>query len=166
MEVEMERVQVWTKSLLRIPGAIRVHIALYALALITLFGLNGTLLALFPPVAPSPCSPSSPQDTAGTYQTFDQRLKLEGVNKPIGLLGACPPAPTPQPWQRWWAPWIFIFWTPLLGLHALWGWLTEISLGHRNRTAATTFARLTSAESRGLLFVPVLSHHALGPVSL
>lgn len=164
--VEMEHAQVWTESLARIPSAIRVHAALYALALIVLFGFNGMLLALFPPLTPSPCSPSSPQDTAGTDQTVDQRLKLEGVNKPVGLPGACPPAPTPQPWQRWWAPWIFIFWTPLLGLHALWGWLTEIGLGRRHRTAATTFARLTPAESRGLLLVPVLSHHALGPVSL
>ncbi len=158
--VELEHAKVWTKSLAR--SAIRVHSALYALALIILLGLNGMLLALFPPLAPAPCSPSSPQDAAGTYQTVDQRLKLEGVNKPVGLPGACPPAPAPQPWQRWWAPWIFIFWTPLLGLHALWGWLTEIGLGRRHRPATTTFAR----ESRGLLSVPFLSYHALGPVSL
>jgi hypothetical protein len=153
--VELERTVVWAESLNRIPGAIRTHVALYAIILSVLFLLNGVLLWIFPPVVPSPCNPASPQAAAGSHQTVDQRLKIEGVNKPVGLPSACPPAPTPQPWQTWWAPWIFIFWTPLLGLHVLWSWFTEMELDRRHRTAATTFARLAPTGPCKPLFVPV-----------
>ncbi len=128
----------WRELWQRFPGAIRAHIAVYALALLALLALNALLVTVLPvPVVSRPCG-SLIDDTPKSGQPIDAQgtggnVKLDGVNRPVklssSLSGGCAPVPAPRPWwQTWWIGWVFLIWTMLLGLHILWDWLTSPTL--------------------------------------
>lgn len=128
---ELERATPWRELWEGLPGAIRTHVAVYALALFVLFVLNALVMTLVPaPTVLLPCAYGAEPAQPVNPHTADRNLKTEGLNKPVKVPpslseGQCVPVPAPRPpWQTWWVGWVFLLWTILLGLHALWDWLT------------------------------------------
>lgn len=126
---ELERSPSWRDLWQGFPGAIRAHLAVYALALLVLFAVNAFfVMVLPPPIVSLPCS--APGAMAGPAQPADPQSaeinwKREGLARPL----SCAPVPAPRPWwQTWWIGWVFLMWTMLLGLHILWRWPVSSTL--------------------------------------
>lgn len=125
---EVERAQSWQDLWYRVPGTIRAHLAVYALALFALFALNTVfVMVLPPPMVPVPCSASgalAEPVRPGDPQAAEINWRLEQLNRPVSFSCALVPGPRPW-WQTWWIGWVFIIWTILLGLHIFWDWLVS-----------------------------------------
>ncbi len=114
----------------RLPGAIRAHMAAYAIGLVVLFALNAFFVMVLPSPMVSRSCPSGeerarPEQPFNAQTAINRNLKLEGLNRPVklpnSLSGECLPVPAPRPlWQTWWIGWVFLLWTLLVGLHILW----------------------------------------------
>ncbi len=147
---ELEHTSVWRELWESLPGALRAHVAAYALALFALIMVNALLVTLVPaPTVALPCVLSSGEPTQPVGSDIpDKTLKLEGLNKPAklpqALSNGCAPVPAPRPpWQTWWSVWVWLVWTPLLGLHLVWEWLGG-TIPAQRRPATTSLASFVS----------------------
>ncbi len=127
---ELEHTPPWRDLWDRLPGAIRAHVAAYAIGLVVLFALNAFFVMVLPSPMVSRSCPSGeerarPEQPFNSQTAINRNLRLEGLNRPVklpdSLSGECLPVPAPRPlWQTWWIGWVFLLWTLLVGLHILW----------------------------------------------
>jgi hypothetical protein len=149
---ELEHTSLWREFWESLPGAIRAHVAAYALALFALVMVNALVVTLVPaPTVALPCTPAGSANPFGSEMP-DRNLKLDGLNKPAklppSLSNECAPVPAPRPpWQTWWSMWVLLLWTPLLGLHLLWEGLGGISA---RRAAPVSLAGFTPILVEGI----------------